>query len=97
MSTDLQSLTKWIDPVWKLFMLLGIAAVLWLNQNYLTRIEFKEHRMETEIEIHATNKRLIEIEKTLAVIAEKMVNDTRQDGILMDIETRLRSMEKRIK
>ena len=97
MSTDLQSLTKWIEPVWKLAMLLGIAAVLWLNQNYLTRVEFKEHRLETESEIHATNKRLIEIEKTLAVIAEKMVNDARQDSILQDIEARLRSIEKRIK
>ena len=97
MSTDLQSLTKWIDPIWKLSMLLGIAAVLWLNQNYLTRVEFKEHRAETEGEIHATNKRLVEIEKTLAVIAEKMVNDARQDSILQDIEARLRSIEKRIK
>ena len=86
-----------MDPLWKLAMLAGICAVLWLNQNYLTRVEFKEHRAETEGEIHATNKRLIEIEKTLAVIAEKMVNDTRQDGILSDIEARLRAIEKRIK
>jgi small-conductance mechanosensitive channel len=86
---------KWIDPVWKAVMLLGVAAVLWLNQNYLTRVEFKEHRAETESDIHATNKRLVEIEKTLAVIAEKMVNDARQDSILMDIERRLRDLEKK--
>jgi small-conductance mechanosensitive channel len=96
MSTDLQAITKWIDPVWKGLMLLGVAAVLWLNQNYLTRVEFKEHRAETESEIHATNKRLVDIEKTLAVIAEKMVNDARQDSILMDIERRLREIEKKI-
>lgn len=97
MSTDIQSLVKWIDPVWKALMLLGVAAVLWLNQNYLTRTEFKEHRTETEAEIHATNKRLVDIEKTLAVIAEKMVNDARQDSILADIEKRLRDIEKKIK
>jgi hypothetical protein len=96
MSTDAQAWMKWIDPVWKAIMLLGVAAVLWLNQNYLTRVEFKEHRAETESEIHATNKRLVEIEKTLAVIAEKMVNDARQDSILMDIERRLREIEKKI-
>ena len=96
MSTDAQLWMKWIDPVWKAVMLLGVAAVLWLNQNYLTRVEFKEHRAETESEIHATNKRLVEIEKTLAVIAEKMVNDARQDSILMDIERRLREIEKKI-
>jgi hypothetical protein len=86
---------KWIDPVWKAVMLLGVAAVLWLNQNYLTRVEFKEHRAETESDIHATNQRLVDIEKTLAVIAEKMVNDQRQDSILMDIERRLRDLEKK--
>jgi len=96
MSTDLQAIVKWIDPAWKALMLLGVAAVLWLNQNYLTRVEFKEHRSETESEIHMTNRRLIDIEKTLAVIAEKMVNDARQDGILIDIEKRLREIEKKI-
>ena len=95
--SDLQNIVKWIDPVWKALMLLGVAAVLWLNQNYLTRAEFKEHRAETESEIHATNKRLVYIEKTLAVIAEKMVNDARQDSILADIEKRLRDIEKKIK
>ena len=97
MSTDIDTIKKWIDPLWKLVMLLGIAAVLWLNQNYLTRAEFKEHRAETEGEIHQTNKRLVDIEKTLAVMTEKMVNDSRQDSILADIEARLRAIEKKIK
>lgn len=96
MSTDLQTIVKWIDPLWKALMLAGVAAVLWLNQNYLTRVEFKEHRAKTEAEIHMTNRRLIDIEKTLAVIAEKMVNDARQDSILIDIEKRLREIEKKI-
>jgi hypothetical protein len=97
MSTDAQAWMKWLDPAWKAVMLLGVAAVLWLNQNYLTRVEFKEHRAETESDIHATNQRLVDIEKTLAVIAEKMVNDARQDSILADIEKRLRDIEKKIK
>lgn len=97
MSTDIDTLKKWMDPLWKLAMLAGICAVLWLNQNYLTRTEFKEHRAETETEIHQTNKRLVDIEKTLAVMTEKMVNDSRQDSILADIEARLRAIEKKIK
>jgi hypothetical protein len=97
MSSDITELKKWIEPVWKAAMLLGITAVLWLNQNYLTRTEFSEHRKQTEGDIISTNRRLIDIEKTLAVMAEKMTNDARQDSILADIELRLRAIEKRVK
>lgn len=98
MSEDMhEKLVKWIDPLWKAVMLLGVAAVLWLNQNYLTRLEFGEHRKQTEAQIADTNKRLYDIEKTMAVIAEKLTNDQRQDSILHAIEERLRVLEAKIK
>jgi small-conductance mechanosensitive channel len=91
MSAEVQ---KWLDISWKVAVVVGFVSVLYFNSLYVTKHEFSDFRQQNSQALSAVQDRLNLIEKTLAVISEKMQNDGRQDVALLELEKRVRELER---
>jgi hypothetical protein len=89
-----ESMTKWLDVAWKVAVFVGFVSVLYFNSLYVTKSEFSDFRKETTSALGDVQARLNLIEKTLAVISEKLQNDGRQDQAIAEMEKRVRELEK---
>lgn len=87
--------SKWLDIAWKAAIVVGFVSVLYFNSLYVTKHEFSDFRKETVTALDSVQDRLNLIEKTLAVISEKLQNDGRQDSTIAELEKRVRDLEKR--
>lgn len=86
---------KWIDIAWKAAVFVGFVSVLYFNSLYVTKSEFSDFRKETTTALDSVQDRLNLIEKTLAVISEKLQNDVRQDQSISEMEKRVRELERK--
>lgn len=72
----------------------GFVGFLWLRSEFLPRTEFEEYRTQNQAAMIEQSKAIGGIERTLAVIAEKLLNDTRQDARLEALDNRVREIER---
>lgn len=69
--------------IYRAIVVAGLAALAWLNSNYVTRAEFDQTRVT-----------IAGIERTLAIMVEQNKVNDRQDTALQDHEVRLRTLER---
>lgn len=80
-------ISEWIDAASKVATPVGVAAILWLNSQYVTRSEFA-------VASERLSNRVEKIEQVLIRMEASAITDKRHDDLLVDHETRIRTLEK---
>ena len=73
---------EWLDPAFKIIVVLGILLNAWLSQNYVTRDE--HNKLAGQVQL---------LSETLIRMERFNETNTRQDTALADHETRIRQLE----
>jgi hypothetical protein len=85
---SIENLNKSIDTAAKLAAPVGVVIMLWLQSQFVTRVEFSKAYDKTD-------SRLIKIEEYLIRMESNAEVDRRHDTILADHEGRLRAIERK--
>jgi hypothetical protein len=83
----MENLNKTIDTAAKLAAPVGVVIMLWLQSQFVTRVEFSKAYDKTD-------SRLTKIEEVLIRMEASAEVDRRHDDILADHEGRIRAIEK---
>jgi hypothetical protein len=83
----MENLNKSLDIAAKLAAPVGVVIMLWLQSQFVTRVEFSKAYDKTD-------SRLTKIEEVLIRMEASAEVDRRHDDILADHEGRLRAIEK---
>lgn len=96
-----EKVTEWADSALRIMQAVGaVAAILsaagfvWLRSEFIPRSEFEQYKNRTESAQFEQTRQIAAIQQTLAVIAEKMLADQRQDKKLDEFDSRLRDLER---
>lgn len=84
---SIDNLNKTIDTAAKLAAPIGVIIMLWLQSQFVTRVEFSKSYDKTDA-------RLTKIEEVLIRMESAAEVDRRHDSILTDHEGRIRLLEK---
>jgi hypothetical protein len=84
---SLDNLNKGVDIAAKLAAPIGVCIMLWLQSQFVTRVEFSKAYEKTD-------SRLTKIEEVLIRMEASAEVDRRHDNILSDHEGRVRNLEK---
>lgn len=84
---SIENLNKTIDTAAKLAAPIGVAIMLYLQTQFVTRVEFSKAYEKTD-------SRLTKIEEVLIRMEASAEVDRRHDNLLNDHESRLRAIEK---
>jgi hypothetical protein len=84
---SMENLNKSLDIAAKLAAPVGVVIMLWLQSQFVTRVEFSKAYDKTD-------SRLTKIEEVLIRMEASAEVDRRHDDILADHEGRLRAIEK---
>jgi hypothetical protein len=84
---SIENLNKTVDTAAKLAAPVGVVIMLWLQSQFVTRVEFSKAYDKTDI-------RLTKIEEVLIRMEASAEVDRRHDNILADHEGRIRLLEK---
>lgn len=84
---SIDNFNKVIDASSKLAVPIGVAIMLWLQSQFVTRLEFAT---STE----RVDQRLSKIETVLIRMEAGAEMDKRHDAVLLDHENRIRSLER---
>ncbi len=84
---SIENLNKTIDIAAKLAAPVGVVIMLWLQSQFVTRVEFLKTYDKTD-------SRLTKIETVLIRMEASAEVDRRHDNLLADHEGRIRSLEK---
>ena len=76
-----------VDTATKLAVPIGVAIMLWLQSQFVTRLEFGAYNERVDV-------RLGKIEAVLIRMEAGAESDKRHDTLLADHETRLRNVER---
>jgi hypothetical protein len=76
-----------VDTTTKLAVPVGVAIMLWLQSQFVTRVEFGAYNERVDA-------RLGKIETVLIRMESGAEADKRHDALLADHETRIRNMER---
>jgi len=86
---SVETFNKTIDAASKLAVPFGVATMLWLQSQFVTRLEFSASNERVD-------QRLGKIEAVLIRMEAGAEADKRHDVALNDHETRIRSLEKAV-
>jgi hypothetical protein len=84
---SIENINKTIDTAAKLAAPVGVVIMLWLQSQFVTRVEFSKAYDKTD-------SRLTKIEEVLIRMEASAEVDRRHDDILADHEGRIRAIEK---
>lgn len=84
---SLENLNKTVDLAAKLAAPVGVVIMLWLQTQFVTRVEFLKIQERTDA-------RLTKIEEVLIRMESASEVDRRHDNTLADHESRLRNLER---
>jgi len=84
---SIENLNKTIDLAAKLAAPVGVVIMLWLQSQFVTRVEFAKAYDKTD-------SRLTKIEEVLIRMEASAEVDRRHDNLLSDHEGRVRALEK---
>jgi hypothetical protein len=84
---SIENINKTIDTAAKLAAPVGVVIMLWLQSQFVTRVEFSKAYDKTDSRLTKIEEVLIRMEASAAV-------DRRHDTILEDHESRLRAIER---
>lgn len=84
---SIENLNKTIDTAAKLAAPIGVAIMLYLQTQFVTRVEFSKAYEKTD-------SRLTKIEEVLIRMEASAEVDRRHDNILADHEDRIRNLER---
>jgi hypothetical protein len=84
---SIENLNKSLDTAAKLAAPVGVVIMLWLQSQFVTRVEFSKAYDKTD-------SRLTKIEEVLIRMEASAEVDRRHDDILADHEGRIRAIEK---
>jgi hypothetical protein len=84
---SIENLNKTIDIAAKLAAPVGVVIMLWLQSQFVTRVEFLKTYDKTD-------SRLTKIETVLIRMEASAEVDRRHDNLLSDHEGRIRALEK---
>jgi hypothetical protein len=86
---SVENINKTLDMAAKLAAPIGVIIMLWLQSQFVTRMEFVKANEKTE-------SRLTKIEEVLIRMESSSEVDRRHDNLLADHESRIRVIEKSI-
>ena len=84
----IDNINKTVDLAAKLAAPIGVVIMLWLQTQFVTRVEFLKIQERTDA-------RLTKIEEVLIRMESASEVDRRHDNTLADHESRLRSLERK--
>jgi hypothetical protein len=84
---SIENLNKTIDTAAKLAAPIGVAIMLYLQTQFVTRVEFSKAYEKTD-------SRLTKIEEVLIRMEASAEVDRRHDNLLADHEGRIRNLER---
>jgi hypothetical protein len=84
---SIENLNKTIDVAAKLAAPVGVVVMLWLQSQFVTRVEFARVYEKTDA-------RLTKIEEVLIRMEASAEVDRRHDTVLNDHESRIRAIER---
>jgi hypothetical protein len=84
---SIENLNKTIDTTAKLAAPVGVVIMLWLQSQFVTRVEFSKAYDKTD-------SRLTKIEEVLIRMEASAEVDRRHDNTLSDHEGRIRAIER---
>jgi hypothetical protein len=85
---SIENINKTIDVAAKLAAPVGVVVMLWLQSQFVTRVEFTRAYEKTDARLSKIEEVLIRMEASAEV-------DRRHDNILNDHETRIRTLEQK--
>jgi hypothetical protein len=85
---SIENMNKTLDLAAKLAAPIGVIIMLWLQSQFVTRVEFTRAYEKTDT-------RLTKIEEVLIRMEASAEVDKRHDSILRDHEERIRGLEKK--